>query len=398
MCVVLTQTLRIGIFAIMGFIFVTLAQARPFQATVTTNSQTMGITVTRLPGDNEVTDNLPEKIKDHALLSLEENLRIGRYLSGADWSPASVVNGNTIFQVSLDNDITGRNQEPVPVGNMTHLLWGVTYCRKYNELMQLPYERLNENEPNPYKNTDQQSTCLKEYIIQCPVSVQNSHPTGWRSSGFFCPTSSGSDNPNSLQPYLTTTNKGGDGGGGNDEPHTFDSRLEIFCPACGQFGCKAHLPNFDILQELKFPEWVLSDFMDGSEFNEPEGLKLSENNFMLSPPGSSKTQKGRRFRKKPPLIYEFILGLLYSEGNDNLLKWVDEHEGFFQVVDSTKLAEQWGRQKVRKRVMNWAKMSRAIRCGYGNQEGPILKGKGHLVYKVNFSNIKVKQYRQARNL
>ena len=51
-----------------------------------------------------------------------------------------------------------------------------------------------------------------------------------------------------------------------------------------------------------------------------------------------------------------------GEGNE-MIRWVDEERGVFQILDPTGVASEWGRVKNRKN-MTYEKMSRALRYYY----------------------------------
>lgn len=90
-------------------------------------------------------------------------------------------------------------------------------------------------------------------------------------------------------------------------------------------------------------------------------------------------------------LYEFILDYLFSTNNGNDMKWLDKKSGTFKVLNSRQIAKKWGKEKNKRKPMDWEKMSRAIRYYY-KKGGLILHGGKRLEYRVNFENQKIQEY------
>merc|ERR1712117_7279 len=79
-------------------------------------------------------------------------------------------------------------------------------------------------------------------------------------------------------------------------------------------------------------------------------------------------------------ISQWIVKLLRDpETNPSVIMWEDEPEGKFRVINSTAFAQLWAKEK-KNPVMNYEKLSRAMRYYYRNKEIEMVKGE-RLTYK-----------------
>merc|ERR1711978_285825 len=79
-------------------------------------------------------------------------------------------------------------------------------------------------------------------------------------------------------------------------------------------------------------------------------------------------------------ISQWIVKLLRDpETNPSVIKWEDEPEGKFRVINSTAFAQLWAKEK-KNPAMNYEKLSRAMRYYYRNKEIEMVKGE-RLTYK-----------------
>merc|ERR1719499_184058 len=79
-------------------------------------------------------------------------------------------------------------------------------------------------------------------------------------------------------------------------------------------------------------------------------------------------------------ISQWIVKLLRDpETNPSVIKWEDEPEGKFRVINSTAFAQLWAVEK-KNPAMNYEKLSRAMRYYYRNKEIEMVKGE-RLTYK-----------------
>ena len=258
------RTVQVGLFVAMGLFLSGTVHARPFQAGITINAQTRDITVTKLLSDSKITNELPLNTKTPALLSPPDNLRAATLLLGADWKPVSASNYDIFFQVSLDDTgFAGNNQQPVSSDNMTHILWGVTYCAdRYGSTPTPPSivdKSIDKNQAispalsllsneiwhplgsllaTEIHQEKQLTGCLNRYIIQCPIT--NDQKPGTYATGIFLENQN--EGIQNIIAYLQPSNNDEDddgAGGGWDSGHTFNPDDRIYCPACDHFGCRS---------------------------------------------------------------------------------------------------------------------------------------------------------------
>ncbi|XP_046841221.1 ETS-related transcription factor Elf-4-like isoform X2 [Xenia sp. Carnegie-2017] len=87
------------------------------------------------------------------------------------------------------------------------------------------------------------------------------------------------------------------------------------------------------------------------------------------------TQKARFWKstRTTPLLWEFLISLLQDVECREFIKWIDENEMTFKIVDSYQVATLWGDIKGRPH-MNQNKLRRAIRQYY--KSGVMKKVKG----------------------
>jgi len=97
--------------------------------------------------------------------------------------------------------------------------------------------------------------------------------------------------------------------------------------------------------------------------------------------------KGRRKRgPKPPVKYrgdgpiqlwQFLLELLINDECTNLIKWTQEEDYEFKILQPSTVAKMWGKKK-NKPTMNYEKLSRGLRYYYGKSVIEKVHGKRYV--------------------
>ncbi|XP_026274069.2 ETS homologous factor-like [Frankliniella occidentalis] len=98
----------------------------------------------------------------------------------------------------------------------------------------------------------------------------------------------------------------------------------------------------------------------------------------VAPPARVRRRSGSGDGQPGKRLWQFILGLLRNPNHKSIIRWEDEEDGVFSFVDGSKVAELWGREKVREKDMDYEKMTRTMRT-YKN--GAFIRHPRRLFYK-----------------
>merc|ERR1711872_26290 len=144
-------------------------------------------------------------------------------------------------------------------------------------------------------------------------------------------------------------------------------------------------PDFDPFEEVARPskrrrkqKEKTSDY-ESEEFSEEEKPQRNPAPRRYRRPSKNPVPQQRK-KGSTLKISQWIVKLLRDpETNPSVIMWEDEPEGKFRVINSNAFAHLWAKEK-KNPVMNYEKLSRAMRYYYRNKEIEMVKGE-RLTYK-----------------
>lgn len=160
-------------------------------------------------------------------------------------------------------------------------------------------------------------------------------------------------------------------------------------PSISEAGSNAYSTDEGIVEDMSDLEEILENMSNsGSPLSvhedtekQPQPDVKEEPALPVSPP------KGRRKRgPKPPVKYrgdgpiqlwQFLLELLINVECANLIKWTQEEDYEFKILQPSTVAKMWGKKK-NKPTMNYEKLSRGLRYYYGKSVIEKVHGKRYV--------------------
>lgn len=157
-------------------------------------------------------------------------------------------------------------------------------------------------------------------------------------------------------------------------------------PSISEAGSNAYSTDEGIVEDMSDLEEILSNLGSPHSVQEdaekpPQADVKEESALPVTPP------KGRRKRgPKPPVKYsgdgpiqlwQFLLELLINVECTNLIKWTQEEDYEFKILQPATVAKMWGKKK-NKPTMNYEKLSRGLRYYYGKSVIEKVHGKRYV--------------------
>lgn len=170
-----------------------------------------------------------------------------------------------------------------------------------------------------------------------------------------------------------------------DSVYSYSSASPPHSPAISDISSQAYSTD----------EGIQSDFSDVDELLSPVGSPLSTYNetekqqiVVKTEPSDVTTTKTQRRKRgpKPPVKYrgdgpiqlwQFLLELLIDPNCGNLIKWTQDEDYEFKILQPTTVAKMWGKKK-NKPTMNYEKLSRGLRYYYGKNVIEKVHGKRYV--------------------
>ncbi|XP_078381209.1 uncharacterized protein LOC144663986 isoform X2 [Oculina patagonica] len=192
-----------------------------------------------------------------------------------------------------------------------------------------------------------------------------------------------------------------------DSEYSYSSASPPHSPSVSEVGSSAYSTDEGIVEDISdLEEFLESMSNSGSPRSVHEEIEKEpltdvkeESTLPVVPP------KGRRKRgPKPPVKYrgdgpiqlwQFLLELLIAPECANLIKWTQEEDYEFKILQPTTVAKMWGKKK-NKPTMNYEKLSRGLRYYYGKSVIEKVHGKRY-VYQFQCDIPKILGYDPMAN-
>lgn len=160
-------------------------------------------------------------------------------------------------------------------------------------------------------------------------------------------------------------------------------------PTISEAGSNAYSTDEGIVEDMSDLEEILENMSNsGSPLTVHEDTEKQPQPDVKEEPALPVTPpKGRRKRgPKPPVKYrgdgpiqlwQFLLELLINPECANLIKWTQEEDYEFKILQPSTVAKMWGKKK-NKPTMNYEKLSRGLRYYYGKNVIEKVHGKRYV--------------------